>query len=104
MSATGTIQRLLVRCEKEPDGEGPDSTLNAKGVGHHSFALPSGDISTSPPSGTASPFAYHGVPNNLPMSWSNRYWYTGTFTWWENSTYCRSGSDCNTGWSLKFLE
>jgi GH43 family beta-xylosidase len=84
--------------------KGLDPTLNAKGVGHHSFVLPGGDISASPPSGTASPFMYHAVPNDLKMSWSSRYWYTGTFTWWENSAYCRSRSDCNTGWSLKFME
>jgi GH43 family beta-xylosidase len=84
--------------------KGVDPTLNAKGVGHHSFVLLNGEMSSSPPSGVASPFMYHGVPNNLQMSWSNRFWYTGTFTWWGNSTYCRTRSDCNTGWSLKFSE
>ena len=84
--------------------KGLDAALNAKGVGHHSFALLNGDIGTSPPSGVVSPFMYHGVPNSLQMSWSNRYWYAGTFTWWENSAYCRSRNDCNTGWSLEFFE
>lgn len=84
--------------------KGSNATLDAKGVGHHSFVLPNGDINISPPSGAVSPFVYHGVPNSLKMSWSNRHWYIGTFTWWENSTYCRSRRDCSTGWSLKFFE
>jgi len=84
--------------------KGSNATLHAKGVGHHSFVLPNGDINASPPSGASFPFMYHGVPNSLKMSWSNRYWYTGTFSWWENSAYCRSPNDCSTGWSLRFFE
>lgn len=83
---------------------GSNATLSAKGVGHHSFVLPDGDINSSPPSAGTFPILYHGVPNNLQMSWSNRYWYTGTFNWVENSTYCRSLSDCSIGWSLRFFE
>jgi GH43 family beta-xylosidase len=84
--------------------KGFEPVMNAKGVGHHSFLLPSGDINASPASGATSPFMYHGVPNSLQMNWSNRYWYTGTFTWTENETYCRSRSDCTTGWGLRFSE
>jgi hypothetical protein len=83
---------------------GWDPTLYAKGVGHHSFVLLDGDIATSPPAGPSFPLVYHGVPNNIEMSWSNRYWYTGSFTWWGNSRYCRFGTQCDTGFSLKFFE
>jgi hypothetical protein len=72
--------------------KGLESVRNAKGVGHHSFLLPDGDINASPAPGVATAFLYHGVPNSLQMSWSNRYWYNGTFTWTENTTYCRSRS------------
>ena len=98
------VRRYAIQIEYGNGFAAWGAALNAKGVGHHSFALLNGDIGTSPPSGVVSPFMYHGVPNNLQMSWSNRYWYAGTFTWWENSTYCRSRNDCNTGWSLKFFE
>jgi GH43 family beta-xylosidase len=83
---------------------GWNATLYAKGVGHHSFVLLNGDIDTSPPAGPTFPSAYHGVPNSMDMSWSNRFWYAGTFAWWGNTTYCRFGNQCNTGWSLKFFE
>jgi GH43 family beta-xylosidase len=80
-------------------------TLYAKGVGHHSFVLLNGDPNTSPPAGPQFPMAYHGVPkNDYPNPfWSGRYWYSGTFQWWGNTTYTR-GTASNTGWSLKFYE
>ncbi|WP_225408902.1 glycoside hydrolase family 43 protein [Stigmatella hybrida] len=80
-------------------------TLYAKGVGHHSFVLLNGDPNTSPPAGPTFPLAYHGVPKaDYPNPfWGGRYWYSGTFQWWGNTTYTR-GSESNTGWSLKFYE
>ncbi|MEU4447454.1 hypothetical protein AB0K14_29195 [Actinosynnema sp. NPDC050801] len=42
-----------------------------------------------------------------PYHWDNRYWYTGTFAWWGNTTYRRAdvpGPTSDTGWSLKFFE
>lgn len=84
---------------------GWDSTLYAKGVGHHSFGLLYGDIAYSPSAGTRAPFAYHGVPkNDYPNPfWNGRYWYEGSYTWWGNTTYTR-GTASNTGYSLKFFE
>jgi GH43 family beta-xylosidase len=80
-------------------------TLYAKGVGHNSFVLLNGDPNTSPPAGPQFPLAYHGVPKSDYPSpfWSGRYWYSGTFQWWGNTTYTR-GTASNTGWSLKFYE
>jgi GH43 family beta-xylosidase len=94
----------LFGAKKSLMAKGLEPVRNAKGVGHHSFLLPDGDINGSPQSGAEAPFMSHGVPNSLQMSWSNRYWYTGAFAWSENATYCRSRSDCNTGWGLKFSE
>ncbi len=84
--------------------KGLRTVRNAKGVGHHTFALPGGDIAKSPPAGAPAEFLYHGVPVDLPMEWSNRHWYTGTYTWVENVMYCRSESNCTARWSLKFNE
>jgi GH43 family beta-xylosidase len=83
-----------------------DPTLYSKGVGSHSFVLLNGDPNTSPPAGPQFPLAYHGVPNwdNPAPLWAGRYWYSGTFQWWGNITYCRFGTTCDTGWSLKFYE
>lgn len=86
---------------------GWDPTLNVNGPGGNSFVLLYGDINTSPPAGPRFPLVYHAVPKGIPYAWGNRYWYTGTFTWWGNITYSRSnvpGSSTNTGWSLKFFE
>lgn len=84
---------------------GWDSTLYAKGVGHHSFVLLNGDPNTSPPAGSRFPLMYHGVPkDDFPNPfWEGRYWYSGSFAWWGNTTYKR-GTESNTGWSLKFFE
>jgi GH43 family beta-xylosidase len=86
---------------------GWDPTLYVNGPGHHSFVLLNGDIGTSPPSGQRFPLAYHAVPKGTAYTWDNRWIYTGTFSWWGNSTYNRSGvpgATSNTGWSLKFFE
>jgi GH43 family beta-xylosidase len=86
---------------------GWDPTLNVNGPGHHSFVLLNGDIGTSPPAGPRFPLMFHAVPKGTPYQWSNRYWYTGTFTWWGNTTYSRAnvpGANTDTGFSLKFFE
>jgi GH43 family beta-xylosidase len=86
---------------------GWDPTLYADGPGHHSFVLLHGDIATSPPAGPMFPMMYHGVPKGTPYTWENRYWYTGTFCWWGNTTYRRAdvpGPETDTGWGLKFFE
>ncbi len=86
---------------------GWDPTLSVNGPGHHTFVLLNGDIATSPPAGPRFPLMYHAVPKGTPYSWANRYWYTGTFAWWGNSTYTRAnvpGAPSNTGFSLKFFE
>ncbi|WP_250030689.1 glycoside hydrolase family 43 protein [Paractinoplanes maris] len=86
---------------------GWDPTLSANGPGHHTFVLLNGDIATSPPAGPRFPMMYHAVPKGTPYAWENRYWYTGTFAWWGNSTYTRAnvpGATSSTGFGLKFFE
>ncbi|WP_433375664.1 glycoside hydrolase family 43 protein [Actinoplanes sp. CA-142083] len=86
---------------------GWDPTLYVNGPGSHSFVLLNGDIATSPPAGPRFPLMFHAVPKGTPYSWSNRYWYTGTFCWWGNVTYSRAnvpGANTNTGFGLKFFE
>ncbi|XVU27647.1 glycoside hydrolase family 43 protein [Actinoplanes sp. CA-054009] len=86
---------------------GWDPTLQVNGPGHHTFVLLNGDIATSPPAGPRFPFMYHAVAKGTPYAWENRYWYTGTFVWWGNSTYSRAnvpGPTSDTGFSLKFFE
>ncbi|WP_189222211.1 glycoside hydrolase family 43 protein [Saccharothrix coeruleofusca] len=86
---------------------GWDPTLHVNGPGHHTFVLLNGDIATSPPAGPRFPLMYHAVAKGTPYSWANRYWYTGTFAWWGNTTYRRAnvpGANTDTGWSLKFFE
>ncbi|QQQ79413.1 glycoside hydrolase family 43 protein [Saccharothrix sp. 6-C] len=86
---------------------GWDPTLYVNGPGHHSFVLLDGDIATSPPAGPRFPLMYHAVPKGTPYHWDNRYWYTGTFAWWGNTTYRRAnvpGATSDTGWGLKFFE
>jgi GH43 family beta-xylosidase len=86
---------------------GWDPTLSVNGPGHHSFVLLNGDIGTSPPAGPRFPLMYHAVPKGTPYSWANRYWYTGTFCWWGNTTYRRAnvpGATADTGFGLKFFE
>ncbi|GIF00604.1 glycoside hydrolase family 43 protein [Paractinoplanes rishiriensis] len=86
---------------------GWDPTLAANGPGHHTFVLLHGDIATSPPAGPRFPLMYHAVAKGTPYSWANRFWYTGTFCWWGNTTYRRAnvpGATSDTGFSLKFFE
>lgn len=86
---------------------GWDPTLSVNGPGHHSFVLLNGDIATSPPAGPRFPLMFHAVPKGTPYSWGNRYWYTGSFCWWGNTTYRRAnvpGANTDTGFSLKFFE
>ncbi|WP_031081221.1 glycoside hydrolase family 43 protein [Streptomyces sp. NRRL WC-3549] len=86
---------------------GWDPTLHVDGPGHHSFVLLDGDIAASPPAGPAFPLMFHAVPKGTPYAWENRYWYTGTFCWWGDTTYSRTGvpgAETDTGWSLKFFE
>jgi GH43 family beta-xylosidase len=86
---------------------GWDPTIHANGPGHHTFVLLNGDIATSPPAGPRFPMMYHAVPKGTPYAWENRYWYTGTFVWWGNSTYTRAnvpGATSTTGFGLKFFE
>jgi GH43 family beta-xylosidase len=86
---------------------GWDPTLSVNGPGHHSFVLLYGDIATSPPAGPRFPLMFHAVPKGTPYSWENRYWYTGSFCWWGDTTYRRAnvpGSNTDTGWGLKFFE
>ncbi|MFD0318617.1 glycoside hydrolase family 43 protein [Streptomyces flavalbus] len=86
---------------------GWDPTLYVNGPGHHSFVLLDGDIGTSPPAGPRFPLMFHAVPKGTPYTWANRYWYTGTFCWWGNTTYRRAnvpGPNTDTGWGLKFFE
>ncbi|MFE9249990.1 glycoside hydrolase family 43 protein [Streptomyces sp. NPDC007088] len=86
---------------------GWDPTLYVNGPGHHSFVLADGDINTSPPAGPRFPLMFHAVPKGTPYAWENRYWYTGTFAWWGDTTYTRAnspGAASDTGWSLKFFE
>ncbi|WP_328476030.1 glycoside hydrolase family 43 protein [Actinoplanes sp. NBC_00393] len=86
---------------------GWDPTLYANGPGHHTFVLLNGDIATSPPAGPRFPLMYHAVPKGTPYAWENRYWYSGTFAWWGNTTYRRAnvpGATTDTGFSLKFFE
>ncbi|SDF38955.1 Beta-xylosidase, GH43 family [Lentzea fradiae] len=82
-------------------------TLHVNGPGHHTFALLDGDIATSPPAGPRFPFLYHAVAKGTQYSWAERYWYTGTFAWWGDTTYSRAnspGAPSDTGWGLKFFE
>ena len=86
---------------------GWDPTVSVNGPGHHSFVLLNGDIATSPPAGPRFPLMFHAVPKGTPYAWANRFWYTGTFAWWGNTTYSRAnvpGPAADTGWSLKFFE
>ncbi|PSL52662.1 GH43 family beta-xylosidase [Saccharothrix carnea] len=86
---------------------GWDPTLYVNGPGHHTFVLLDGDIATSPPAGPKFPMMYHAVAKGTPYHWDNRYWYTGSFVWWGNTTYRRAnvpGPTSDTGWSLKFFE
>jgi GH43 family beta-xylosidase len=86
---------------------GWDPTLYIDGPGHHTFALPSGDINQSPGVDIHIPFVFHGVQKGTEYSWANRAWFTGSYMWWSAITYSRSnvpGDTSNTGFSFKFYE
>ncbi|MEU7374951.1 glycoside hydrolase family 43 protein [Streptomyces albidoflavus] len=97
----------LFGSHRETMMQGWDPTLHVDGPGHHSFVLLDGDIATSPPAGPRFPSMFHAVAKGTPYAWENRHWYTGTFTWWGETTYRRSGvpgAETDTGWSLKYFE
>ncbi|MGW5620480.1 glycoside hydrolase family 43 protein [Streptomyces olivaceus] len=97
----------LFGSHRETMMSGWDPTLYVDGPGHHTFALPDGDINSGPPSGNRFPTMFHSVPKGTPYSWSNRVWYTGTAVWWGSTTYRRAnvpGAETNTGFGLKFFE
>ncbi|MEV6494786.1 family 43 glycosylhydrolase, partial [Actinoplanes sp. NPDC051633] len=86
---------------------GWDPTVSVNGPGHNTFVLLNGDIAASPPAGPTFPMMFHAVPKGTPYSWENRYWYTGSFCWWGNTTYRRAnvpGATTDTGWGLKLFE
>ncbi|MCS7478727.1 glycoside hydrolase family 43 protein [Umezawaea endophytica] len=86
---------------------GRDPTAAVNGPGHHTFVLPDGDIAASPPAGSTSAMMFHAVPEDLPYTWDNRHWYTGTYAWRDHTTYRRAnglGPTADTGWSLAFSE
>ena len=50
---------------------------------------------------------YHAAPEGMAYTWANRFWHTGTFCWWGDTTYTRAnvpGAATSTGWGLKFFE
>ncbi|KAK6851377.1 alpha-L-arabinofuranosidase II [Apiospora arundinis] len=86
---------------------GWDATLGIDGPGHHTFALPNGDVNASPGGTNRIPFMFHGVAKGTPYNWGNRHWYTGSFVWWSNTKYSRKnvpGDNENVGFSFKFFE
>ncbi|KAK7998442.1 cytochrome P450 [Apiospora arundinis] len=86
---------------------GWDATMGIDGPGHHTFALPNGDVNASPGGTNRIPFMFHGVAKGTPYNWGNRHWYTGSFVWWSNTKYSRKnvpGDNENVGFSFKFFE
>lgn len=86
---------------------GWDATLYIDGPGHHTFMLTNGDLSQSPGGVAHIPFVFHGVQKGTDYSWANRAWFSGTYVWWSDATYHRSGvpgDENNTGFSFKFFE
>ncbi|KAK2608347.1 hypothetical protein N8I77_006965 [Diaporthe amygdali] len=87
--------------------DGWDATLYVDGPGHHTFALPDGDVNESPGGTGHIPFMFHGVEKGTPYSWDARAWFTGTYVWWSQTTYSRQnspGDASDTGYSFKFFE
>ncbi|KAF9870197.1 secreted hydrolase [Colletotrichum karsti] len=86
---------------------GWDETLYIDGPGHHTFALPDGDVNKSPGGTNHIPFVFHGVEKGTEYNWGNRAWFTGSYVWWSNTAYTRQnvpGDTSNTGFSFKFFE
>lgn len=94
--------------------QGWDATLWIDGPGHHTFALPDGNIYEAPDGVDHYPFVFHGVSKeevaNGGYSWGKRSLYTGTYVWWSDTTYSRKGCfGCDEplsdeGFSFKFFE
>jgi GH43 family beta-xylosidase len=85
--------------------EGITPTSGAKGIGHHSFVLPDGEIEGHATSDVTMPFLYHGVPADEDPAnfWAARKWFVGTFEWQKDATY-RAGIMSDTGWGLHYSE
>lgn len=86
---------------------GWDATLYIDGPGHHTFAMPDGDVNQSPGGTNWIPFVYHAVDKGTEYSWNNRNWYSGNFVWWSKTVYSRKnspGAASDTGFSFKFFE
>jgi GH43 family beta-xylosidase len=86
---------------------GWNTTQWIDGPGHHTFALPHGNVNESPGGVNHIPFVFHGVPKGTPYSWGARQWFTGSFVWLSKTTYSRQnvpGDNENTGYSFKFFE
>lgn len=76
-------------------------------AGHHTFALPYGDVNEGPGGTSRYVFVYHGVEKGKPYSWEARSWFTGSFAFWGETTYTRQnvpGANSDTGFSFKFFE
>jgi GH43 family beta-xylosidase/glycerophosphoryl diester phosphodiesterase len=86
-------------------------TLYANGPGHHTFALPDGDINARPLETGKYPntakTVYHAVPKGIDYSWGARMQYDGAFTWYDDINYvrcCVAGDVTNSGYSPMFFE
>jgi GH43 family beta-xylosidase len=95
----------LFGANRDTLGEGAAPAEDAKGIGHHSFILPNGEVEHSEEAEGLKPFLYHGVlaelqPRNF---WAARTWYIGSYQWVPDVTY-GSGENSDTGWSLRFSE
>ncbi|CAJ2502788.1 Uu.00g101820.m01.CDS01 [Anthostomella pinea] len=87
--------------------DGWSATQSVDGPGHHTFALPNGDINHSPSGDGNNSFMFHAVPKGTKYSWDARAWYTGNYVWQGNTTYSRKnspGAGEDTGYSIKFFE
>ncbi|PKS11754.1 hypothetical protein jhhlp_001743 [Lomentospora prolificans] len=87
--------------------EGWDTTTKVNGPGHHTFAIPGGELDGLSTSNTDHPFMFHAVPKGTEYSWSNREWFSGSFRWVPDVRYSRAnvpGDNENVGWSLMFSE
>ncbi|KAK3314842.1 putative alpha-N-arabinofuranosidase 2 [Apodospora peruviana] len=97
----------LFGSHKERMMPGWDPTQKVNGPGHHTFALPDGEVRKSPGGTNQIPFMFHAVEKGKEYSWGNRAWFTGSFVWWGGVTYKRAnvpGPNEDTGASFKFFE
>jgi GH43 family beta-xylosidase len=95
----------LFGAASETLAEGIVPATLAKGIGHHSFALPNGDAEQGGGAGETTDFLYHGVPSGEDPDnfWAARKWFSGSYTWVSDTTY-RSHLTTDTGWSIRFSE